>query len=301
MKELVELYKDYLKGRGLKEQTIRRKVLEINRFFDYVENRGIKDIKDVNVRDIEEYFIYLKNMSNSTQKINLASIRDLYYFLSLNEKILLNPLEKTEIYVMESGGIKIILSEKEMKVFLESIDTETGYGLRDRAIFELMYVTGMRVGEVVNLFVEDVDFSLKEVIIRQGKGRKDRIVPLGNVAKKYLEKWVKKVRSWFLGKKNSKSMFLNKRGNKIAESTVNHRLKKYLREASICKEGVTAHSLRHSCATHLLEHKAEIRFVQSLLGHESLETTVEYTKEIVEGLKKMHKCYHPRENEIYEE
>jgi integrase/recombinase XerD len=126
-------------------------------------------------------------------------------------------------------------------------------------------------------------------------------VPLGSVAKKYIEEWINRARSWYLKSDEVKLVFVNRQGGKMAASTLNRLLKKYLDMAHIFKKGVCVHSIRHSCATHLLEHGADIRYVQSLLGHSSIETTSEYTRGIVNNLRKMYKMHHPRENELYRE
>jgi site-specific recombinase XerD len=221
--------------------------------------------------------------------------------LSRQEMIISNPMEQTDIYIREKSGIKVILTENEMELFLASIDTSTGYGLRDRALFELMYVTGMRISEVCRLDVGHIDFSLNEVFVKKSKNRKDRIVPLGRVAKRYLEKWVKEIRAYFfkMVKDDPEALFLSGVGLRIAAGTIRYRLNKYLELAGITKREITPHSIRHTCATHLLSGGADIRFVQELLGHESIETTVSYTKGVVAGLKKVHRMHHPRENQLY--
>ena len=302
MNNYILLYEEYLTGRGLKKQTIKRKTLEVKRFFQYSTVNNLNDIRDVNDKNIEEYFIFIdKNVSNSTKITALSSLRDFFFALKKYDKILTNPFERIEIAFKEKSGFKVILTETEMRNFLESIETQTGYGLRDRTLFEVMYIAGLRLSEAINLNVEDIDFNQNEVLIRQGKGRKDRVVPIGKISKEYLERWIKKARGWFLGDKDKGALFINRIGKRISDNTVRFLLKKYLKLAGIEKEGITPHSIRHSCATHLLQHGADIRFVQSLLGHESIETTVTYTKDIVSGLKKMHKSYHPRENEIFSE
>jgi integrase/recombinase XerD len=292
-------YSDYLAGRGLKKETISRKLQEVKRYFEYLTF----DIRDVKPVDIENYFIHLgsENLSVTTKNISLTALKELFFALHRHDMILTNPFEKTEIYFKEKAGLKVILSENEVIKFLESIETVTGLGFRDRSIFELMYVTGMRVSEVSNLNVSDIDFSLNEVFIREGKGHKDRIVPLGSVAKSYLEKWIKKYRAYFLGKKKNDALFLSGKALRLSKSSIRQLFKKYLKLSGVDKDKATPHSLRHSCATHLLTHGADIRYVQSLLGHESIETTVIYTREIVENLKKMYKTHHPRENELFTE
>ena len=295
----------YLIAKGLKEETITRKTLEVRRFLTYVDKTLKKDLRDVTSDDIEEYFTRITELgfSKSTLVTAHSTIGDLFMALSRHEMIFLNPMEQTNIYIREKAGAKVILTEKEMELFLNSIDTGTGFGLRDRALFELMYVTGIRIGEVRRLDVAHIDFSLNEVFIQKSKNRKDRIVPLGRVAKQFLEKWVKEVRAYFL--KNVKAdpgaLFLSEKGARMAVSSIRYRLDRCLKIAGIEKKGVTPHSLRHSCATHLLNGGADIRFVQELLGHESIETTVSYTKGVVAKLKKIHKMHHPRENQLYVE
>jgi integrase/recombinase XerD len=219
--------------------------------------------------------------------------------MTRRDLIMRNPMELVEVYIRENAGIKVVLSVDEMKKMLDGIDLHTGYGFRDRTMFELLYVTGMRCGELVDLCVSDIDFSLNEALIRQGKGRKDRIVPIGSVCREFLFTWIGKMRDWFVTGEDKGVVFMNKRGGKLACSTVNYRLKYWLKHAGIEKEGVSPHSIRHSCATHLLEAGADIRYVQELLGHASIETTVVYTRTTVENLRKVHKMFHPRENELF--
>ena len=295
----------YLAAKGLKEETIKRKTLEVKRFLTYVDMSLKKDLRDVTPDDIEEYFIRIteKGYAKSTLITAHSTLGDLFMALSRKEMILTNPMEQTDIYIREKAGVKVILTEKEMELFLNSIDTAAGFGLRDRALFELMYVTGMRIGEVCRLDVAHIDFSLNEVFIEKSKYRKDRIVPLGRMAKRFLKKWVKEVRTYFLKKVENDpgALFLSEKGARMPASSIRYRLKRCLKIAGITKQGISPHSLRHTCATHLLTGGADIRFVQELLGHESIETTVSYTKGVVSGLKKVHKMYHPRENQLYVE
>ena len=156
-------------------------------------------------------------------------------------------------------------------------------------------------GSSIRLDVADVDFAQDQVFIKCSKGRKDRVVPLGRVAKEYLLSWVNKARAWFSVSEIESAMFLNQHGRRMPRSNVKALLGKYMRAAGISRKRLSLHSIRHSCATHLLENGADIRYVQELLGHESIETTAAYAQGVAQGLKKMHKMYHPRENELYPE
>jgi site-specific recombinase XerD len=295
------LYEEYSAGRGLKDSTIRRNKLEVKRFTGYLEFNKVDDIKDVNANVIEEYFVYLgdRGFSEGTKSKSLMVLKDLFSYLHNYDYILLNPFDRMELIFKEDGRLRTILTEDEMLFFLEAIPMHTGMGIRDRALFEMLYYSGLRVGEVRRMELSDIDFSLNEIYIRPSKFNKERIVPLGSVCRRYLEEWINKARSWYVTDEEMKLVFLNRDGNMLGNSSINRSLKKYLKEAGIKKKGVCVHSLRHTCATHLLEHGADIRYVQSLLGHKSIETTAHYTRGIVENLRKMYKMHHPRENELY--
>ena len=242
------VFTSHLASKGLKKETINRKTLELRRFYEYVDKTLQKDLRDIRADDIEEYFIFLKEhgFSKSTLHTAHSTVSDLFMALTRHEMILTNPMEQTSICIRERSGVKVILTEKEMEAFLTSIGTETGFGLRDRALFELMYVTGMRISEVVMLGVEHIDFSLNEVFIQKSKNRKDRIVPLGRVAKMFLEKWVKKVRLYFLKdvKEDCGEVFLSEKGRGLAASSIRYRLMRWLKIAGIEKKGISPHSLR---------------------------------------------------------
>ena len=293
----------FLQGRGLQPQSISRKMLELKRFDTYLERNGITDVREITAGQIEAFFLELSNqgLSSSTCSAARSVVSDSMYYLFTRDVILVNPFERTEIRITEKAGIKVILPVETMCFFLDSIETRTGYGLRDRCIFELMYSTGMRIGEVTRLDVNHIDMSQDEIFIEESKGNKDRIVPLGSVCKILVRRWIEKARSWFLFHGDRDFLFPGRKGRRISESLIRSRLQHYVKQTGLTIEGVTPHSFRHSCANHLLENGADIRYVQELLGHESLETTAHYTSEAVKGIKKIHKTYHPRENELYEE
>lgn len=294
---IFELVTNYLKSRGLKKSTITRKLVELRRLLAYIKDKSM-DIRDFTPKDIEEYIISI-NSSYSTKSTAMSLVRDVFNTLMFNQLILTNPINKTDIAISDKAGVKKVFTEDEVLDFLDSIETVTAFGIRDRAMFELMYVTGMRVGEVSNLNIDDIDFSLKEVFIQNGKGDKDRIVPLGSIAEEYITLWIKRGRKGV--KVTDKALFLSSRNQRLKADRISGIFRKYLEKCNLDGRGFTPHSLRHSCATHLLQNGADIRYVQELLGHDSIQTTVGYTKDIVKGLKKLHKTYHPRENELYPE
>lgn len=292
---------EYFKVRGFSQGTILRKLLELKRFELYLDNKD-RDIREVDAPFLEGYVSGLRDQSysKSTLTASRTLIKDLFTVLHQKSLILINPFVATDIVISESSGARAVFSQDEMELFLETIEPKTGYGIRDRAIYELLYVTGMRSKELVNLDVENMDFKGREVFIEQGKNRKDRIVPLGETAHGFLSLWVNRARRWFTLQEGG-PLFVGDEGRRLSSSSVRERLKYWLKKAGLDKRGFTPHSFRHSCATHLLENGADIRYVQELLGHDSIKTTAGYTKDIVKGLKRVHRSYHPRENEIYPE
>ncbi len=296
-----ELLRNSLKARGLSEATIRRKLQEWKRFSEYLANHN-RDIRDVDASFLERYILYMKSgeYSGSTQNTARALLKDLFELLHRKSLILTNPFSAAQIVISEKGGAKAVLSKEQVVDFLEVIEPISGYAIRDRVMFELLYVTAMRSQELVNLDVEHLDLKSKEVFIAMGKNRKDRIVPLGDTALSFLNLWLKRARKWFT-LEESGALFVNDTGGRLSTSTVRMRFKHWLKEAGLQNKGFTPHSLRHSCATHLLENGADIRYVQELLGHDSIETTADYTRDIVKDIKRIHRSYHPRENEIFPE
>ncbi len=286
----------HFRSRGLKSNTVTRKLLELRRFINYCSINSL-DLREITTYQIDEYMLSLNSFSSGTKSTAKALLNDLFKTLVQSNLILTNPVLKTDIVIKEESGIKSIFSEHEIITFLESIETVTVFGIRDRAVFELMYFTGIRIKEVQELNLEDIDFSLKEVYIREGKGDKDRIVPLGSVAEEYISLWTKKRKR--LVKTSEKALFINSNNLRLRTVQIREAFRRYIKLADLEGNELTPHSLRHTCATHLLENGADIRFVQELLGHESIQTTVTYTKNIIKGLKKLHKTYHPRENELY--
>jgi len=295
---ILPAYQEYLEGKGHKSTTIVRKLTEIRRLRDHLEE---KDVRDVDGPWIEEYFLWMKGkgFAPSSMITGKVALGEVFYLMKREGLILVNPMEKVELMIREKGGLRSVMTQEEVRRILDSIPGKAGYGKRDLALFELMYETGMRTGEVVRLDLEDVNLAEGEIFIRQGKGYKDRLIPMGRVVKLRITEWIEKWRKWFVDSDQQRAVFVNDEGIRMSESLIGKRLTVYLKKAGLEGYGFSPHSFRHSCATHLLENGADIRFVQELLGHESLQTTVGYTREVVTGLKKMHRQYHPRENELY--
>lgn len=305
-------FKGYLKGLGYKEGTIDAYMFCLKRFFSYLQSVDKYDVRDIVVKDIYGFISFMKREKTQYKEYyDISSIQRMVYqirhffkYLYRNEYILIDPLEDIPLDLGCMNRMRSIFSEDEMNNFLESIEVKNALGQRDRSMFELMYSSGIRIGEVINLRVSDLDLKNRMILIEKGKGDKDRYVPISEVASLFLKKYIrsgrrsilKNLRSGF----NEKILFVSgKRGGKLIPCSIRRLFRGYLKESGIKKKGLTVHSIRHSCATHLLENGADVRYIQELLGHEYIKTTVKYTHMQIESLKKMYKSYHPRENDYY--
>jgi integrase/recombinase XerD len=264
----------------------------------------IYDLRDVRTKDIEEYISYLnsyisetrnKKLEYQTKSMMVFAVKQAFKYLYVNDLILANPCQDISYKTRKTGIIRAILTKDEMERLLESVECDNQVDLRDRAIYELMYSTGLRIGEVLKLRIRDMDLDNRMVLIRRGKGGRDRMEPVNEVSKKFLELHI-------AGIKNEKDDLLFKGViGRLTSSTMNVRFKKVAIKAGIVRQHLSIHSIRHTVATHLLENGADLRYVQELLGHESIETTVIYTHMMYDNLKKVYRSCHPRENEYYKE
>lgn len=191
---------------------------------------------------------------------------------------------------------KAILEPREIEKILALPDMTSARGYRDRVILEVLYATAMRREEAANVRLEDLDIESGYVVIRQGKGGKDRVVPIGASVCQLIDTYLAGVRADWIGNENDAHLFLNRFGQKMDPNAIWQVVHKYAKAAQL-KKPVSTHTFRHSCATHMLKNGAPIRHIQELLGHASLETTQVYTRITINDLKAIHRRYHPREQQ----
>ncbi len=294
MREFIDSFLDYLSvERNLAKNTIFAYKRDLDSYMKYLESRHINTISKTTKNDITNFMLSQKDAGLNPSSISrrLAAIKVFYRFL-VRERI----LSADPTSLMESPKLwkKIpqVLSLKEIEAMLAAVNTRNKQGIRDRAILEIMYATGMRVSEVAELKSEGVNLEIGFVRCL-GKGSKERIIPLGTKAIEAIKKYLKDSRPILLGKKQSPYLFLNKFGNKISRQSIWKLIKKYARQAGV-KTQIKPHILRHSFATHLLERGADLRSVQEMLGHSDISTTQVYTHINKDRLKSIHKTYHPR-------
>ncbi len=289
----IENFIDYLKiEKGLSENSIKSYKNDLNQFMLYLAEKKITDINKINIEVLTDFFISLKKMNIHSRSIarKIVTIKSFFRYLVIDNIIKENPAE-----LLESPKIGEHLPEyltiDEVDKLLSGFDMTKDLEIRDKAIIELMYSCGLRVSELSNLKLEQL--NMKEGFIQiVGKGDKERLVPLGSKARSLIKEYIYNVRMK-LDKTGEDYLFLNKQGGHLSRVSIWKLIKKYTRRAGINKN-IHPHTLRHSFATHLLNNGADLRIVQELLGHSDISTTQIYTHLNYAKLKSVHLQYHPR-------
>ncbi|NJM39196.1 MAG: site-specific tyrosine recombinase XerC [Akkermansiaceae bacterium] len=235
-----------------------------------------------------------KPLGLSTQRIRLGVLRDYFSWLTKQDHLQANPAADLELPRPEKRLPKEPLSLQQIQNLLAIPDVTDPLGIRDRALLELFYSTGIRRSELTQLQLHDLNPERQTLQIRQGKGSKDRVVPVGNRALKWVETYLETVRPKLLLHPAEQALFLTSYGGPFHPDVLSRMVAKWLKQSGMDRPG-SCHLLRHSCATHLLEGGADIRYIQQLLGHEQLETTAIYTQVSIERLKEVHTRCHPAE------
>ncbi len=292
------LLKEYLSvlnyEKNLSAQTIASYQNDLQKFIAFCKENNILDFNDICYHDLVEYFSLFEKLgiSSATTARYVSSLKGFFKFLLMSNYISINPTDKlssTKII----RKLPVVLTISEIDRILSQPDVTNNLELRDKAILELFYSSGLRVSELINVKVNDIYF--KEEIIRiLGKGNKQRIVPIGSSALKWIKEYLIKVRPILENKAKSFGiLFLNKRSNKLSRMGIWKIVRKYVDAAKITKE-VHPHTFRHSFATHLIEGGADLRSVQEMLGHSDISTTQIYTHIDRSYVLQVHKQCHPR-------
>lgn len=265
---------------------------EISKFFDFINNKNIK-YNNLNNDSIRLYLKYLDELKFNKSSIsrNLSALRTFYKYLCEENIVNLNPFKNIS-NPKKDKKLPNFLNYEEIDKLFDSIDITNAQGLRNRCIVEILYDTGIRVSEIVNLKLDDIDFN-KKLINIIGKGRKERIVYFGDYLLEILNKYIDTSRSELLRDKNNSYLILNTRGKKITTRGIQLIIDKVVDDASI-KHKISPHVLRHTFATHMLNGGSDIKSIQQLLGHESLSTTGIYTHITNDVLRNEYLKNHPR-------
>ncbi len=281
--------------KGLSENSVDSYRFDLQRLDTFLSDFGVIDI-EVTASHLDQFVALLFDIGFAISSIQrtLSTIRSYYGFLAAEEIIYCNPAENIES--PKKGKIlPSVLSVPEIEMILEVISMEKKGGLRDRAMIELLYGCGLRVSELIELTFATIIEEGSFLLIR-GKGKKERIVPIGSVAQKWLQKYSQIERPLLANEKSHDTIFINQRGGAgLSRMGVWKIIKKYALTTGIEKK-VSPHTFRHSFATHLLEGGADLRVVQELLGHANITTTEIYTHIDREHLIEVHRTFHPRKN-----
>ena len=300
---LLNIYKKELIKRSFTEGSIQTYLDDVRFFLRFLLKNNISDLREITKQTINDYQNYLfyyktrnkKTLHSSTQSRKLIIVKAFLQSMADLSLILFNPASDIELPRQEKRLPRNILKFKEIEKIESMINNKDLLEFRDKMIIEIFYTTGIRVTELLNIRLNDIDIEDKILHIHKGKGGKSRSIPLLPSTVKLIKKYINQVRSKLINRQQSKYLLCTGSGDKIKyKAKINQIIKKYCKKANI-KKNITTHSFRSSFATELLKNGASIRHIQRLLGHERLRTTQIYTQVSIEDLKKIHSQCHPFE------
>ncbi|MDD6879208.1 MAG: site-specific tyrosine recombinase XerD [bacterium] len=292
MKDEIDDFINYITfEKRLSKNTINSYKKDLIKYNDYLSKKKVNSINNIKVEDIEEYLKYLKNNNYTVTSIarKLTTIKNYHKYLFQRGIISINVAESIERPKLRKALPKVMSVEQVDRLL--NIECNTPFDYRNKAMLELLYGTGLRISELLNLKLSDID--IENCIVRCiGKGNKERIVPIGEYVIFHLEKYLNE-RTKLTNNKRSDYLFLNKLGGKLSRFSFFKIIKRLLNEKNI-KVDISPHTLRHSFATHMLEYGADLRSIQELLGHSDIATTKIYTHISNNRIKEDYNKYHPR-------
>jgi integrase/recombinase XerD len=282
------------------EHTIRHRRIDLGYFIAWCEERSIRTPQEVTRAMLERYRAHVFGLRKAdgqplafgNQFKRLMALRVFFKWMTRSHHLLFNPAAELELPKVEKRLPRHVLSVAEVEQILNQADVADPLGLRDRAILETLYSTGIRRQELLNLVLNDLDLERGTLMIRQGKGGKDRMVPIGERACAWLDRYLREVRPSLTAEPDESTLFLSVSNEKLSANRLSEIVKSYLDGAGLPRPG-SCHLLRHACATHMLENGADIRYIQALLGHENLSSTEVYTRVSILKLKEVHEHTHP--------
>ncbi|MFR5682888.1 MAG: site-specific tyrosine recombinase XerD [Clostridia bacterium] len=292
MEKQIKLFLEFLQNdKKLSDNTLQSYRRDIVQYQEYVEKEKINYLK-ITGQDIKEYLTYLQKIGKKTSTIsrNLASIRSFYQYLLRVKKVKHDPTEGIQSPKIEKKAPSI-LSAKEIELLLDQPKDVDLKGTRDKAMLEFAYATGMRVTEIISLDIDDV--HLEEAYVTCKNGTKQRNIPLGTMSLKALKEYIEEARPILIKNEDEKPLFVNINGSRLTRQGFWKIVKYYKEQAHITKD-ITPHVLRHSFATHLLQNGADLKAIQTMLGHSDISSTQVYMQFQDAGIKNIYKKAHPR-------
>ncbi len=285
---------------GISPFTIRQRQRAVRRFILWAQERGLARPQDITLPILERYqrhlYHYRKKdgtpLSFASQHTELVPLKAYFKWLARERRILYNPASEMVIPKAPKRIPRYVLTVEEIERILNEADTGTLSGIRDRAMMEVLYSSGVRRNELAHLDIPDVDTKRGSLLVREGKGKRDRLIPLGARACAWVSKYLADVRPELVAVTESGRLFLTDYGTPFDADWLGEYVKRYIQRAGIAVPGA-CHLFRHACATHMLENGADIRYIQALLGHASLTSTQIYTNVSIQKLKQIHDATHP--------
>ena len=300
MEALLKEYCQWQRVRNYSEGTIRNGELYIGQFIAWLAERSVLNASEVTKPMLERYqrvlFAYRKKdgqpLSIAGQHVRLTTIQGFFKWQCRHNYLLANPAADLELPKIGQRLPKAILTANEVEQVLNQADLSTAQGLRDRALLEVLYATGIRRKELSSLKLYDIDLERGTLLVRQGKGKKDRLLPLGERAAAWVRKYIEDARPEIVVEPDGRDLFLSNSGTAMSPATLGNLVHDYIKQSDIGKSG-SCHLFRHAMATLMLENGADIRYVQEMLGHARLDTTQIYTHVNIQKLMEVHHLTHP--------
>ncbi len=286
--------------KGFSKDTAKRRRSALKKFILWSHERDLQQPQDITKPILDRYQRYLyyyrkadgQPLTFSSQNVFLSPIKSFFKWLTRENYILYNPASEMELPKKSRRLPKTILHPSEIETILQQPNIDNDDGVRDRAIMEVLYSTGIRRTEVCHLKVYDIDAKRHTLMVNEGKGNRDRLLPIGERALLWIEKYQWEIRPHYAVGNDEGILFLTDDGQRFKRGTLSNRVKRYIRQAGLEVKG-SCHLFRHAMATHMLDNGADIRYIQSMLGHADLSTTQIYTHVSIEKLKQIHEATHP--------
>lgn len=297
---LISPYFEWMRIKGYSETTITRAWEVLGQFWKWCRERSLSQAREITKPILERYqrhlYHYRKRngepLSFRGQHSTLCVIQNFFRFLAKQNYILYNPASDLDLPRVGKRLPRFILTVSEVEQVLNSADIGTDKGIRDRAIMETLYSTGIRRSELINLKLYDIDDDREVLTIREGKGRRDRMIPIGNRALSWIRKYLDDVRPSLMMEPDNGVLFLTYEGESMSQNHLTKLVRNYIKSSGVPKVG-SCHIFRHTMATLMLEGGADIRFIQQMLGHAELTSTEVYTQVSLKKLKEIYLATHP--------
>jgi integrase/recombinase XerD len=306
LRSLVVAYLGHIQVRHFAASTIGVRERLLRLFVEWAEERAVRDGAQVSAGVVERYQRWLyhqyrraddRPLTISAQRNRLEALVGFFSWAVKAKHLPANPAADLDLPREMKGLPRFVLNRTQVAEILAQPDLSTPKGLRDRALLELMYSTGLRRTELAGLKLYDIERERGLLLVREGKGRKDRYVPLGQGTLAWVERYLADSRPGLVIEPDAGFLFVNITGERLSPTGLGYEMRQYIQAAGITQRG-SCHLFRHAFATHLLEAGCDVRFIQEMLGHESLETTAIYTRVTLGVLKAMHARFHPSESRV---